>query len=96
MDEEQALIESHANSRHEIAMSKSISHLNNLRTTTATTTTTTTTQAATSTKAKNCRGLIQKRAHTLDDFMEGNPIGGIKRRCHITAFDRKRRAQNCV
>lgn len=23
-------------------------------------------------KAKNCRGLIQKRAHTLDDFMTGN------------------------
>lgn len=22
-------------------------------------------------KAKNCRGLIQKRAHTLDDFMTG-------------------------
>lgn len=22
-------------------------------------------------KSKNCRGLIQKRAHTLDDFMEG-------------------------
>ncbi|XP_055319905.1 potassium voltage-gated channel subfamily H member 6 isoform X4 [Sitodiplosis mosellana] len=35
------------------------------------TTTTTTTRGATASKAKNCRGLIQKRAHTLDDFMEG-------------------------
>lgn len=22
---------------------------------------------------KNCRNLIQKRAHTIDDFMTGNP-----------------------
>lgn len=43
----------------------------NARTTTIPTTTTTITLAATS-KTKNCRGLIQKRAHTLDDFMEGN------------------------
>lgn len=71
-DDEQALIESQANSRLEIDISKSINHLNNIRTTTAPTTTTTTTQAATASKAKNCRGLIQKRAHTLDDFMEGN------------------------
>lgn len=43
-----------------------------LRITAAPTTATTTTQAATTSKAKNCRGLIQKRAHTIDDFMEGN------------------------
>lgn len=43
----------------------------NARTTTIPSTTTTITLAATS-KTKNCRGLIQKRAHTLDDFMEGN------------------------
>lgn len=71
LDDEQALIESQANSRQEIDISN---HLNNFRTTTAPTTTTTTTQAATASKAKNCRGLIQKRAHTLDDFMEGNPV----------------------
>lgn len=23
-------------------------------------------------ESKNCRGLIQKRAHTIDDFMKGN------------------------
>lgn len=69
MDEENALIESLANSQHDINTN---SQLNNLRTATVPTTTTTTTQAATTSKAKNCRGLIQKRAHTLDDFMEGN------------------------
>lgn len=78
-DGEQALIESQANSRQEFDISKSINQLNNLRTTTAPTTTTTTTQAATASKAKNCRGLIQKRAHTLDDFMEGNREWVIKR-----------------
>lgn len=69
LDEEQALIEAQANVRQEIDVTKSIDRLNNLRTTTAPTTTTA--QAATTSKAKNCRALIQKRAHTLDDFMEG-------------------------
>lgn len=46
-------------------------YMSNARTTTVPTITTTTTLAATS-KTRNCRGLIQKRAHTLDDFMEGN------------------------
>lgn len=35
------------------------------------TTTTTTTLATSTLKLKNCRRLIEKRAHTLDDFMEG-------------------------
>lgn len=69
-DEEQALIESLANDRNEIDLN--YENINNVRTTTVPTTTTTTTQAATTSKTKNCRGLIQKRAHTLDDFMEGN------------------------
>lgn len=68
-DEELALIESLANDRNEIETN--IENINNVRTTTVPTTTTTTTQAATTSKSKNCRGLIQKRAHTLDDFMEG-------------------------
>lgn len=42
------------------------------RTTTRPTTTTTTTLAASTLNVKNCRRLIEKRAHTLDDFMEGN------------------------
>lgn len=67
VDEDQALSDSQANSQHEFDHS----HFNNFRTITVPTTTTTTTQAATTTKTKNCRGLIQKRAHTLDDFMEG-------------------------
>lgn len=68
VDEDQAFSDSQANSQHEFDHS----HFNNFRTITVpTTTTTTTTQAATTTKTKNCRGLIQKRAHTLDDFMEG-------------------------
>lgn len=67
MDEDQTLSDSQANSQHEFENS----HFNNFRTITVPTTTTTTTQAATTTKTKNCRGLIQKRAHTLDDFMEG-------------------------
>lgn len=43
------------------------------------TTTSTTTQAVTTSNAKNCRSLIQKRAHTLDDFMEGNVV------CQVSA-----------
>lgn len=88
VDEDQALSDSQANSQHEFDHS----HFNNFRTITVPTTTTTTTQAATTTKTKNCRGLIQKRAHTLDDFMEGkriikkskqtNTIFSIKR--HVT------------
>lgn len=35
------------------------------------TTTTTTTLATSTLKLRNCRRLIEKRAHTLDDFMEG-------------------------
>lgn len=73
LDSDQSSIESQANSRHELDMT----NLNNVRTTTAPTTTTTTTQAATASKVKNCRSLIQKRAHTLDDFMEG------KRNCRL-------------
>lgn len=70
LDEENALIESIANNQHDIDMNNSNLHM--LRITAAPTTATTTTQAATTSKAKNCRGLIQKRAHTIDDFMEGN------------------------
>lgn len=69
LDEDQSLIESQVNSRNDLDIPNS--HINNVRTSTVPTTTTTTTQAATATNAKNCRGLIQKRAHTLDDFMEG-------------------------
>lgn len=63
IDEEQALIQSQAINNEHLTNA-------NARTTTVPTTTTTTTLAAS--KTKNCRGLIQKRAHTLDDFMEGN------------------------
>lgn len=67
LDGESSLIESLAYNQQDI--DKNNSNLNNLQTTTVTTTTT---QAATTSKVKNCRSLIQKRAHTLDDFMEGN------------------------
>lgn len=46
----------------------------NARTASIPTATTTTTREAATSKSKNCRGLIQKRAHTLDDFMEGKQI----------------------
>lgn len=64
VNEDQSLSDSSANSRYDFYNS----HLNNIQTITVPTTTT---QAATETQTKNCRGPIQKRAHTLDDFMEG-------------------------
>lgn len=69
-DEDQALIASKRNIRNIFDLN--VEH--NIRTTTLPTTTTTTTQAVTASKMKNCRPLIEKRAHTLDDFMEGNSL----------------------
>lgn len=99
VDEDQAFSDSQANSQHEFDHC----HFHNFRTITVPTTTTTTTQAATTTKTKNCRGLIQKRAHTLDDFMEGkryiknqthkqtNTIFSIKR--HVTLSLQQKKKQ---
>lgn len=74
LDEEEALLQSHASNNDAYNLKYP-----NARITTQPTTITTTTQAATS-NTRNSRGLIQKRAHTLDDFMEGNKKKNYKKK----------------